>query len=124
MIARRVVREKGCGVPHCTAFHINGFQIVIDEQQRQLTINGRRLHLGTQEYRVARDLVVQFAAYKVRQMDDPLVSLDALGRVAEVPLHRVKHIVSEVRGLLLPHDLDIKSVRGEGYYLSPVRNVS
>jgi DNA-binding response OmpR family regulator len=108
-------------VAQCTTFHVNGLQIVLDEQHQQLTINGRRLHLGMQEYRVARNLVVHFAAYKVRQREDPLVSLDALGQVAGVPLHRVKHIVSEVRGLLLAFDLDIKSVRGEGYYLSPLK---
>jgi hypothetical protein len=124
MIARGVAYEKGCCVPHCTTLQVNGYQIVIDGQQRQIAINGRRLHLGTQEYFVARDLIVQYAAYKVREADDSLVSLDTLGRDAGVPLRRLKHLVSEVRGVLLTFDLDIKSVRGDGYYLQPLNNAS
>jgi len=111
-------------VSHGTAFHINGLQIVLDEPQRQLTINGRRLHLGAQEYSVARALVVHYAAYKARQTDEPVASFAALCKAAGVPLPRIKHLVSEVRGLLLPHELDIKNVRGEGYYLSPIGNAS
>lgn len=111
-------------MPHSTTIQLHGLRAVLDDQQQQLTINGRKVHLGAQEYVVARNLLVHCAAFQIRQTNHPLVSLGALAQGAGVPVHRVKHLISDVRGLLLPHDLDIKSVRGEGYYLSPLEETS
>lgn len=109
-------------MPHCTTLHIHGTRITYDNARQLLRINGRELHLRPQTYAVARDLIIQYAAYEARQVEEPLVSLDALCRAAGVDLHQLKHPVSEARSLLrLLLELDTKSVRGEGYFLKPIK---
>jgi DNA-binding response OmpR family regulator len=117
------LKRKGDAMPRF--FCINGMQIGIDDANQQLTINGRNLHLGRLEYLTARSLVLQYAEGATKQYADRLVTISTLCQVTGAPSGRRLHnLVSEVRNKLQPFELDIKSVRGDGYYLQPVGNGS
>jgi DNA-binding response OmpR family regulator len=93
------------------------FKITYDEAQRCLIVNGRKLGLEPKERALTLALVLQYAAREADEADDRLVSLDALCQVAGVALPQLKVVVCKARSWLQAHELDIKSVRSEGYYL-------
>lgn len=90
-------------------------KIAYDEVQQCLIVNGWKLGLEPRELALARALVAQYAG--AEQADDRLVSLDALSQVAGVPLPQLKVVVCKARSWLQAHELSIKSVRGDGYFL-------
>jgi DNA-binding response OmpR family regulator len=96
------------------------FKVTFDDALQQLTINGRKLRLGRQEYLVAKLLYHHYVLCETGQRKNSLVSFAALCQVTgTASVRRLHNLVSEVRSKLLPHEVDIKSVRGDGYYFQP-----
>jgi hypothetical protein len=98
-------------------FTVGAGRIVLDDQG-QLVVNGRVPPLEGKERVVVVALLQQMARHQHEARVPLWVRTADLCRMARTPNQRaLRNLVSEARALVWAWGLDIKSVRGEGYFL-------
>jgi DNA-binding response OmpR family regulator len=99
----------------------SGIRIAFDDQQMQVMVSGRVVPLGPKETVLVVALLRQVTQHQQVGRVPPWVSNGDLLRLTRVSDLRALHqLVSEARAKVWAFGVDMKSVRGEGYFICGV----